>query len=246
MSDDWDFYFLRVDDQAASIFVNLGLRQEAPIRGHGTMGYLRVVMRRPGEDGLSSQDEYDDLMALEDGIVPRIIEGGTAVFVGRSTSGGTRDFYFYVVDPGQFANAAHAAMREFPDYKYQIDAREDRDWRAYFEFLYPSDVDLQCILNRRVRQQLQEHGDNPNSERKIDHLALLPSREAQTALAQHVAAEGFTIESAADAPNAEGLFALEFSKVDQVARIDAVVVPLFLKIAELGGAYDGWGCPVSS
>jgi hypothetical protein len=246
MSDDWDFYFLRIDDQPASIFVNLGLRKDAPLKSHAAMACLRVVMRRPGQDGLSGQDEYDDLMALEDGIVPGITEDGTAIFVGRSTSGGNRDFYFYVVDPEKFATTANAAMRDFPDYKYGTDAREDPEWRAYFEFLYPSDVELQCILNRRVLQQLRENGDNPNSERKIDHLALLPSREAQTALVRHLEAEGFTIESAADAPNAGGLFALEFSNVDQVARIDAIVIPLFLKIAELDGVYDGWGCPVSS
>ena len=31
MSDDWDFYFARVNDAVSSIFVDLGIRPEAPL-----------------------------------------------------------------------------------------------------------------------------------------------------------------------------------------------------------------------
>jgi hypothetical protein len=209
------------------------------------MGYLRVLMRRPREDGLSSQEEFDDLIALEEHITAKIIKDGTAIFVGRNTSSGNRDFYFYVGDPAKFKRAAQGAMREFPAYKYETGAREDRDWRTYFEFLYPSGIDLQRIMSRRVRHQLEKHGDNLNNERKIDHFALFPSPEAQTAFLGYIQADGFAVESAADGPNAKGQFGVEFSRVDQPARIAEIVVPLFRKIAELGGVYDGWGCPVS-
>src|SRR3954462_12044783 len=99
MSKDWDFYSLRVDGEPASIFVDLGISKDAPVRNHTTMGYLRVLMLRPREDGLSSRDEFDDLIALEDHVTAKVIENGAAVFVGRNTSSGNRDFYFYVADP---------------------------------------------------------------------------------------------------------------------------------------------------
>ena len=156
MSDDWDFYSLRVDSQPASIFVDLGMSKEAPIRSHSTMGYLRVLMRLPREDGLSSREEFDDLIALEDRVTAKVIQDGTAVFVGRNTSSGNRDFYFYVADPTKFEKAAKAAMREFPAYKYETDARADQEWRTYFDFLYPSEIDYQRIMNRRVRQHLKK------------------------------------------------------------------------------------------
>ena len=245
MSDDWDFYSLRVDSQPASIFVDLGMSKEAPIRSHSTMGYLRVLMRLPREDGLSSRDEFDDLIALEDRVTAKVIQDGTAVFVGRNTSSGNRDFYFYVADPTKFEKAAKAAMREFPAYKYETDARADQEWRTYFDFLYPSEIDYQRIMNRRVRQHLKKNGDNASNERTIDHLALLPNPAAQAAFAGYVQAEGFVVESAPDEPNADGQFSVEFSRVDQAARIDEIVVPLFRKVTELGGIYDGWGCSVS-
>ena len=64
-------------------------------------------------------------------------------------------------------------------------------------------------------------------------------------IADAVEAEGFAVESAPDEPNADGQFSVEFSRVDQAARIDEIVIPLFRKVAELGGIYDGWGCSVS-
>jgi uncharacterized protein DUF695/regulator of ribonuclease activity B len=242
MSDDWDSYLLRVDDQPASIFVDLGIRTHAPVKSHTTMAYLRLRMRRPRQDGLSSQDEFDDLIAVERRVSAKIIEDGTAIFVGRNTSGGNRDFYFYVTDPAKFANAALMAMREFPAYAYETGAQEDREWRTYFDFLHPSAIDLRRILNRRICEQLKEHGDNADNGRKIDHLALLPNSAAQSALARHIQAEGFNIENIAREPNVRGQFSVAFSRVDRLTRIDEIVLPLFQKTAELGGIYDGWGC----
>ena len=245
MSDDWDFYALRVDNEPASIFVDLGIRKEAPVRSHATMGYLRVLMLRPREDGLSSQDEFDDLIALEDRVTAKIVENGAAVFVGRNTSSGNRDFYFYVADPTNFETTARAAMQEFPAYEYETGTRADQEWRTYFDFLYPSETDFQRIMNRRVCQQLEKNGDNLSNERKIDHLALFPNPKAQAALAGYVQGEGFTVESAPDEPDVNGQFGVEFYRVDQPARIDETVVLLFRKVTELGGEYDGWGCEVS-
>jgi hypothetical protein len=217
----------------------------AGIRSHATMAYLRVLMRRPRADGLSSQGEFDDLIALEDRVTGKIIQGGAAIFVGRNTSGGNRDFFFYVADPAKFEDDARAAMREFPAYKYESGTREDPEWQTYFEFLHPSQTELQRILNRRVLGQLQQQGDNANNPRKIDHLALLPNAEAQSAFAGYVRAEGFDTASVLGEPNSDGQFAVAFSRIDQPALIDEIVEPLFLKATELGGVYDGWGCPVS-
>lgn len=245
MSDDWDFYALRVDDQPASIFVDLGIRKEAPIKSHFTMAYLRVFMLKPKENGLSSQEEFDDLIALEDQVTAAITQDSSVIYVGRNTSSGNRDFFFYTYDSKRFEKAAQAAMRGFPAYKYETGAREDRSWRTYFEFLHPSKRDMQRIVNRRVCEQLAKHGDDPNNQRKIDHLALLPSAEAQAAFEHHVALEGFAIDCAPEEGDEYGQFSVEFSRSDRPAEIDEIVIPLLEKVIDLGGSYDGWGCHVA-
>lgn len=244
MSDDWDFFPLLVDDQPASIFVDLGIRENAPLKSHPTMAYLRVRMLRPREDGLSSQDEFDDLIGLEDKVTSSISHDGTNIYVGRNTSSGNRDFYFYTRDPASFEIVARASMCGFPAYQYETGARPDPDWKTYFEFLLPSERSMRMIWNRRVCEQLETSGDNLNHERRIDHLVLLPSLEAQLAFARGVSANGFSVDSLPNEPGNEGQFSVEFSRRDRPAQIDDVVLVLFDEVTSLGGIYDGWGCHV--
>ena len=244
MSDDWDFFPLLVDDQPASIFVDLGIRENAPLKSHPIMAYLRVRMLRPREDGLSSQDEFEELIGLEDKVTSSISHDGTSIYVGRNTSSGNRDFYFYTNDPASFEIVARAAMRGFPAYQHETGARPDPTWKTYFEFLHPSKRSMRMIWNRRVCEQLEIRGDNLNHERLIDHLVLLPSLEAQLAFARGVSAKGFSVDSLPNEPGNEGQFSVEFSRTDRPAQIDDVVLELFDEVTRLGGIYDGWGCHV--
>ncbi len=245
MSDDWDFYPLQVDDQPASIFLDLGIAKQAPIKSHLKMAYLRVQMQKPREDGLSSQDEFDTLIALEDQVTAKIILNGTNLFVGRNTSSGNRDLYFYTGDSGRFEALARDAMREFPTYQYETGGREDPDWQTYFKFLYPSDRSMQLIMNRRVLQQLEQNGDNLTNERLIDHLALLPNPESQMVFATDITDAKFIIDDAPKEANEDGQFSVFFSRIDCPDQIDAVVLPIFDRVTDLSGIYDGWGCPIA-
>jgi len=164
------------------------------------------------------------------------------MFVGRNTSGGNRDFYFYTNDPEAFRSTAGEAMGRFSAYQYEIGTREDRNWRTYFNFLHPSERSMQLILNRRVRRLLEQNGDSLRNERQIDHLARLPSPEAQSAFASYVKNEGFAIASIPAEPDEEGQYLVDFSKFGLPTQIDDLVLSLFDKAAELGGVYDGWGC----
>ncbi len=242
MTDDWDFYPLLVDNEPASIFVDLGAREHAPLETHPIMGYLRVKMLRPRDDGLSSQDEFDDLLLLGDGIVSMLEEDRTCLFVGRNTSGGNRDFYFYTTDGERFERAAKAAMRGFSKYSFVTGTREDRDWHAYFEFLYPSKRSMQLIWNRRVRDQLELNGDNLQNRREIDHGVFLPNLTARAAFLEHIKDKGFSEKQASLEPDERGNYFIEFSKTNSPAEIDDVVLELFDEVLNLKGEYDGWGC----
>ena len=58
MSDEWDHYLCRVDGEAASIFLDMGIGKSAPIPGFNETAYLRLWMNNPRPDGLSSQEEF--------------------------------------------------------------------------------------------------------------------------------------------------------------------------------------------
>jgi hypothetical protein len=91
MSTDWDSYLCRIGEDPASIYLDLGIASAAPLETHAYLATLPVAMLNPREDGLSSQEEFADLIALEDDLVARL-HGDKALYVGRCTTRGSRIF----------------------------------------------------------------------------------------------------------------------------------------------------------
>jgi uncharacterized protein (TIGR01619 family) len=245
MSDNWDFYRLRVDDQPASIFVDLGLKDHAPLKNYPMTAYLRIFMRSPREDGLSSQDEFDDLIGIEDMIAIKVVHKETTLYVGRVTSNGYRDFIFYTQSPTRFEIAAKEAMINFPLYQFELGIREDQEWQTYLDFLYPSERDMQLINNRRVCEQLESNGDDITKARQIDHFVLLPNLESCSTFLSSIKSEGFSIGYAPEGSNGHEELLVEFSRIDCPDQINDIVMSLYDRAKALGGDYDGWGCEIS-
>jgi uncharacterized protein (TIGR01619 family) len=243
-ADQWDFYPLRVDDQPASIFLNMSLAQRAPVRGFERMAYLRVIMRAPRDDGLSSQDEYDRLIEVEEGVIAEIEKDGATGYVGRNTSSGNRDFFFYTRDAAAFERAARKAMQSYPEYRFETGGRPDSKWSTYFDFLYPSPLDIQRMGNRAVLRQLEEAGDVHDAVRAIDHMVVFRDKAATQRFAAFVRSRGFEVTSTAPAEHDPKVFHVEFKRQDRASDIDAIVDELYEAARKHGGEYDGWASEV--
>ena len=242
--DQWDFYPLEVDSQPASIFLNLSLAQRAPVQGFDRMAYVRVIMRMPRDDGLSSQEEYDGLIQVEETVIAEIETGGVSGYVGRNTSSGNRDFYFYTRDADAFEHSARKAMQRHPDYRFEIGGRTDAKWQTYFEFLYPAPLDLQRMGNRAVVLQLAKAGDIHYAPRPIDHMVVLHDRAAADGFTAFVRSRGFEVTSAVPSEHDPKAIHVEFKRRDRVTDIDAIVDELFEAAKTRGGEYDGWASEV--
>jgi len=244
VNENWDFYDTLVDGRPAWIFTDLALAQLAPVASLPVLGHVSVTLRTPRADGLSGSEEFDDLIALEHAIEAAVTAQCDAIYVGRCTTGGRRDFHFYIADPQAFIAAAERALREHPGYGFAAGYRDDPEWTVYREFLHPAPRDLQRIHNRRVLSVLEERGDDFAAPRLIDHCAYLPDRAAAETLRVALLAEGFSVTL--DANEGEALVTVDFKRLDPPEAIDAVAMALFDRIAALGGTYDGWGCEVES
>lgn len=242
MDAEWDFYALLVEDRPASIFVDLALAGRAPLTRAPIMAYVSVLMRAPRPDGLSSQDEFDALVAVEHSLEAGVQALTDAIYAGRCTTAGCRDFYFYIADPDAFGTAVASAMTEHPDYRYVTEHRPDPEWSVYREFLYPGARDMQRIHNRRVVALLEEHGDCLDVARWIDHRAYMPTHAAAEALQIHLFERGFSVDTHAGT-DGEAV-TVDFKRIDCPCEIEQVVIPVFDLVRSLGGTYDGWGCEV--
>jgi hypothetical protein len=246
MTDDWDFYFCLVGDKPASIFVDLGAAREAPTAAYRFMGFVRVRLRDPMPDGLATEAESTALSLVEDRLEEQLTAAGAAVYVGRSTGNGTRDFYFYTKDDSDWQARVDVAMAPFPEYACDAGARFDEEWAAYFKFLRPSGMSLQTILNRRQCQALEQQGDTLTTPREVDHLVQLPTRESSSNFRLRAARLGFSLRRDPTAQQGRTEIDVHVFRVDtpSLQNIDEITLPLCKIASDLGGRYVGWECTV--
>jgi uncharacterized protein (TIGR01619 family) len=249
LSDQWDFYFARVDDAVASIFVDLGIRDEAPVEARPWLVWVSLTMRAARPDGLSSNEESETLIRHEDALDATLSATCGAQYVGRITGGGRRQFFYYAGDP---AGLDDAAARVLGDSGYQFEAAStfQPDWEQYLEVLYPSDSNLQRMANRRLLDTLADNGDVHEAPRKVDHLFEFAEEAARNACRETLVAIEFSIDSESQSEDADDSlpFKLEVSRVDSVDMhtINGITIELDRLAREHGGSYDGWGCEVAT
>ena len=150
LSKDWDHYLFRLGDDPASVYLDLGIATAAPVAEHSHSVRISVALRQPAENGMSADEEFADLIALEDDLVSRV-HGENALYVGRLTTRGTRVFYLYAADPDLVTRDISAALQRHPAYQPQIGSQPDPKWSTYFDFLYPSPEIHRPIQNRNHR-----------------------------------------------------------------------------------------------
>lgn len=149
LSKDWDHHLFRLGEDLASAYLNLGIAAAAPVAEHSHCVRISVALRQPAQNGMSTDEEFDDLIALEDDLIAQL-EGADVIYVGRLTARGSRLFYFYCTNAELLARDASAAMHRHPAYQHEISGRADPNWSTYFDLLYPSPETYQRMQNRRL------------------------------------------------------------------------------------------------
>ncbi len=247
MSDDWNFYFCNIDDNCASILVNLGIAGSIPNVDLPLMGCVRLQMNSPYENGMTSRDEYNILNEIEETLERELIHNGSK-YVGRCTSNSCQEFFFYHSPTPEWFNYVDNAMSSFPDYRYVVNIREDIDGSIYHSFLYPSQTDFQSINNRKVCKILDDNGDRMDEQREIQHWIYFNNESICHAFVAEIIQRNFTIKYRCEPNSAEDRdrYSVCISRMDipSFENIDNVTLPLFHLAIEHDGKYDGWECAI--
>ena len=241
--EEWEFYFSNVNDKLGSLFVDLGLHKVAPIADKPNVVWVSIKMNNPREDGLSSQEESGLLGDIEDALVEKIVSKHNAIYVGRLTSAGDRDLYFYFGDTTLYDKTISEVMVVYPKYQFDFGSKEDKEWSGYFDFLYPLPQQFQSIQNRRVIEQLEKGGDKLTKEREVFHWIYFKSDSDREKFLEKIKNDNFSIVSK-DSDKSWGEFAyrLQIKRIDKVDQnsVDEYVIYLWKIANEIGGEYDGW------
>jgi hypothetical protein len=242
MSDNWEFYFAQIEHQPASIFVDVGVHDHVPDIERPHLYWVLVSLINPTPDGMTSSAEAYVLGGLESNLAHEC-DVHRIQLVGRITTAGRREYYFYGPEHAEFATCITRAKHDYADYRCEIGEQFDPDWSHYQDFLYPDPEAQQTIENRKVVQTLQGAGDSLDSRRPVRHFLYfdnVANRAQYTGVAQSL---GFTTECIddTDGPRPHGLI---LERPDMPLDIDTVVLDLYRQAIEFDGEYDGWESPV--
>jgi hypothetical protein len=176
MSDRWVNYFCSIGEFRASVIVNVGV--ESVVRQASVfLVNVRLIYKSPNEDGLPTQDEYEQVCQVEDDILDFVSENDS-LYVGRITVNGIRDYFIYTSKPKEFWEAEVETIFQRHGYEFMLSYKEDTNHSDYFELLYPGDDDWRVIADMDVINNACDHGDNCDLPRRVDHWAYFKTRSA--------------------------------------------------------------------
>lgn len=244
MSDTWDFYFANVNDDFASLFVDLGQAEVAPDASRPWLLWAWVYMQSPSETGMVTDEEAPQMNAIEMALMEAVEDATAGELVGRIMTAGRQEFYFYAPTSVGFEPAVERTMKQFAGYNFISGVENDAEWNHYLRVLYPSPHDVQRIKNRHVVQVLADHGDQLEKPRIVSHWAYFPSEEARGEFVAKVRERKYVVtsEHQIDAPGNQRPYCARLERIDPVdwTSINEVTIEL-LDLAEAsGGEYDGW------
>ena len=242
-NEDWDFYFSNVNDKLSSLFVDLSLHNVAPIKDKPNIMWISIKMNNPREDGLSSSEESNLLAEIEDHLVDGINLKFNSVYVGRLTSNGQRDLYFYLGDTTGYDKVVSNIMVAYSKYQFEYGSKADKDWSGYFDLLYPSPQQFQSIQNRRVIDQLEKNGDKLTKAREVDHWMFFKTDNDRGKFLTKIKPDNFIIvDKDYDKKLGKLPYRLHIKRIDKVDwdSVDYYVIQLWKLATECNGEYDGW------
>ncbi len=240
--EDWDTYVNEFSDHLSSVMVDLafGGSTEARLRPNAIIIRIRVDSIRT--NGMPAENQLKKLNIVEDRLVEQLTGRLQAMYTGRFTKDGKRDFYFYSNDTSNY-RLAIAEVLDPMHISWLAKAQTDTGYSNYFNVLYPGGKQLESMKNRRVVDNLKEKGDVLTAPRKINHFIFFKTEKDRKEYAFTVQDNGFTVENAGkeigvnDRP-----YTLQISRIDKVDynSIDKVTLYLWELAVKYSAKYDGW------
>lgn len=242
MAENWKSYFCNVNDKLASIALDLGLRENAPMSDKPWLLWVWVYLQSPRPDGLSDSGEFETISAVEDELNRQLATSCRAIQAGRITTDGHREFYFYGAAETGFAAAVRSAMKQFKKYRFELGSQHEPEWNQYLNVLYPSDESMELIKNRDVLEVLERHGDSLKPVRDVHHWIYFKSAQDREWYSREIRQLGYTIENESEDVKEIRPYGLHITRDQSVTpdKIDEAVLELFRLAQKVDGEYDGW------
>ena len=250
IDEDWCIYLCNAFacDLPAVVRTNLALTDFQFTANYPKRLHLQILYKNADDNGFPTREEGEYVYPVED-VVVEIIEQHGDMLAGVVKCDERAHIFAYVKNElGYYDEISEMMSENFPDYAYTLAVFEDKDWELYFNGLYPDRYEHQSIMNMRLIENIESHGDSM-VPRVLEHCLCFTTEENGEAFLTKVMEEGFKKLSTEDLSNNEDIdkeypYELVIGREDAFENIDDIVWYLMDLAEEFDGEYSGWGCHI--
>jgi uncharacterized protein (TIGR01619 family) len=241
--DTWDVYLAQYEKGVGSTLLNMSLKKNAPVPQYPFLLKTGVSLIDCSNDGLPTEGEFNMLTRISDRVKTVIDSILKNIPAGTFSYQCERIDYYYINDTTEIRKyLASTYKKEFPDYKYSIIFRYDKNWEAYLMFLYPNAETYEYMRNDKVIMNLTKAGDNLSKPRQVDHWLYFKDEVARNRFITYALKEKYNVESKEYSKGARLKYQLQISRIDlvDITSISKITIELRKIAKDFDGEYDGW------
>jgi len=245
MQEYWEGYVKPIDGKKAMVSFNANVADDVPDYIYMYVGFVKVKLNDPKEDGLVSQEESHDVNFIEDRLEMESLRWRCGKYIGRIISDGEVTFIYYLNLDFEWSNTVSAAMQHFPEYKYEYGSRVDSEWEVYQKLLFPTIKEWQIIANHHSCNSLIEQGDSLKEKRAIEHKSYFKNSDDRENFIKLIEDDGFKLQDKMEVPfRGETMYGVQFYRIDTpfFYDIDELTMHIIDMCDSCSGQYDGWEC----
>lgn len=130
----WNFFEGEWEGKPLIARVNTALRDFVGSPEYQHQVGVTIPLRAPDENGFPQAEESSELNKIEDLLLSELKPDDGCLFAAVITTGGMREFVFYVSDPYNVQVTLRRVADSVQSHKVQGMIREDEDWSVYRSF----------------------------------------------------------------------------------------------------------------
>jgi hypothetical protein len=234
-------------DKAGSVLVDMGYKDIAPDSKYPFL----VVTGPQGIDcdkrGIPPNEEIDKMEEILDA-TNNFMAGVTAkVLVGTLTYNCERVNYYYVKDTIGIRNAIMRLYnRNYPNYKYAINMKPDREWATYRTYLYPNKETQNWMENNKIISKMRHEGDSLTKQRNIVFELYFKTDTGRSSFAEVAKSKGYKTDTTQISKSANMPYELVLTKYGyiQMEAINQMTGELKDELKKYNSIYVGWAAPL--
>ncbi|MEL6827271.1 MAG: DUF695 domain-containing protein [Pseudomonadota bacterium] len=249
-SDVWGMYISDMGGHPAMTVFDDGISESIDDVELANSIKIKLYLDDVRNNGFPTSAEGERLMRLGPIIESAITESG-GLFLGRVTTNSVRwNIGLVPNDVKPIENALLAGSEEH-DFRYEVFVEPDPDKAAYWQDLYPTDDDRQVMVDMEVLRSLEDHGDDQNAERPVEHWVYFDRKKDAESFAKWADQTSYKEIDVSRQKNgllarSQWLVRLTHNGTMRLNDITHHTLKLSRRAREHNGLYDGWETQVMS